>query len=285
MTIDSLNDLMQRRGVDLFQNARPFLVGASYNKGSEHPHSKEERIYITLNPTIEFALDEIAKKTNKGESIRWVPTYHSYTFKHKTKYLHIQACRVHNNGWVGTQKGEGRPAYKSEKYPYGRVVLVLPDGWEIPNFRGDAELFLRGEAGTEELELVVPLHKLGKHAPRRSGPRRSGPATHTHQEDSTNPSTIYEVYIMNEVGSDRPIKIGKTASAEERLRALQCGNPNPLEYAARFKLNTKEDMDHIESKTHHTFEHKRLEGGQEWFDLTISEGVSYIIHTFGKTPT
>lgn len=80
------------------------------------------------------------------------------------------------------------------------------------------------------------------------------------------------VYVISE-GPDGPIKIGKSADPEARLRTLQTGNPRQLRmiYACRFE---SEMADEVETCLHLELAESRLAG--EWFDFSEDLILDYI---------
>jgi hypothetical protein len=81
-----------------------------------------------------------------------------------------------------------------------------------------------------------------------------------------------EIYLIQEEMSG-PIKIGRSASTENRLKTLQTGNPRALRVVQIYTLSA-DDAVEAEARLHSELGHSRLCG--EWFDINEQFVTSYL---------
>ena len=62
-----------------------------------------------------------------------------------------------------------------------------------------------------------------------------------------------------------PTKIGFTNNLENRLRAIQTGNPEKIKIHYNIEFDTEKEMRNAEKKIHKSLSHKRKKG--EWFNI------------------
>ena len=74
------------------------------------------------------------------------------------------------------------------------------------------------------------------------------------------------------------VKIGQSEDPENRLKALQTGNPKPLKIIKKWSVNGRDSVFNrpvinvqLEKNLQSCFKHKKSEGGNEWFKLNEAE--------------
>lgn len=90
------------------------------------------------------------------------------------------------------------------------------------------------------------------------------------------------VYVVGEIGKDRPVKIGHTKCFKQRMVGLQMGTPNRLEVKYAFRTDDKSRSKRIERTMKKVFADKRISG--EWFDITAAMAANTIESRSGIKP-
>lgn len=91
------------------------------------------------------------------------------------------------------------------------------------------------------------------------------------------PSTTF-LYVIGEVGSVRPVKIGYAIDVRARLTGLQIGNPRPLEIKAKWMFGSRAAARRAEELTHLQFSQACVVG--EWFDVEAATAQKFIWESF-----
>lgn len=81
------------------------------------------------------------------------------------------------------------------------------------------------------------------------------------------------VYVIGEVGTTKPVKIGRAANAKWRLSGLRGGNPRALELRSVWIVE-RALANAIEKRLHNEFSEFQVVG--EWFDVTALDVAKFI---------
>ena len=87
------------------------------------------------------------------------------------------------------------------------------------------------------------------------------------------------VYIIKDTGFTHRCKIGITKNPKQRIKNLQTGNSNKLEYIFILKVNSNIKSSAVESEIHKYFKEKNQCVHGEWFNFDNDDQIVSLAST------
>lgn len=79
------------------------------------------------------------------------------------------------------------------------------------------------------------------------------------------------LYLIGSEGITPSCKIGIAKNPQQRLKTLQCGNPNLLWVSRAWEYQSRADAEDIERVMHESFSGYKMQG--EWFSIDCDDAV------------